>query len=136
MTGNYSVTWGGLIRLASSNCQDNFPALLLQTEWPIKKGGLPVRINAYLQFYHFYALNLVNMAESGVKSKGWDGGFIHSKIILTTHYLPQHKAVLVVWLLSDQVTRRAHAGMRDGGVLSVTLLHCSPLSLSGIWTRH
>ena len=50
-----------------SNCQDNFPALLLQTEWPIKKGGLPVRINAYLQFYHFYALNLVNMAESGVK---------------------------------------------------------------------
>ena len=130
MTGNYSVTWGGLIRLGS-NCQDNFPALLLQTEWPIKKGGLPVRINAYLQFYHFYALNLVNMAESEVKG-GVEGT---SKIILTTHYLPQHNAVLVVWLLSDQVTRFP-AGMRDGGVLSVTLLHCSPLSLSGIWTRH
>ena len=26
-----------------------------------------MRINAYLEFYHFYALNLVNMAESGVK---------------------------------------------------------------------
>ena len=89
MTGNYSVTWGGLIRLASSNCQDNFPALLLQTEWPIKKGGLPVRINAYLQFYHFYALNLVNMAESEVKGEV-EGT---SKITLTTHYLPQHKAV-------------------------------------------
>ena len=58
-----------------SNCQDNFPALLLQTEWPIKKGGLPVRINAYLQFYHFYALNLVNMAESGVKG-GVEGLYI------------------------------------------------------------
>ena len=37
-------------------------------------------------------------------------------------------------LLSDQAG--PHAGMRDGGVLSVTLLHCSPLSLPGIWTRH
>ena len=60
-----------------------------------------MRINAYLQFYHFYALNLVNMAESGVKG-GVEGLYLHSKIILTTHYLPQHKAVLVV---SCSVTR-------------------------------
>ena len=93
-----------------------------------------MRINAYLKFYHFYALNLVNMAESEVKG-GVEGLYLHCKRTLTTHYLPQHKAVLVVWLLSDQVTRFP-AGMRDGGVLSVTLLHCSPLSLSGIWTRH
>lgn len=43
--------------------------MLVETEWPIKKGGWLVRINSYLAFYHFYALNIHRAAQGWTEQR-------------------------------------------------------------------
>ena len=76
--------------------------MLVETEWPIKKGGWLVRINSYLAFYHFYALNIHRAAQ------GWTGAERRQMKQNVTHFL---SLCQIVKLEFHKVFKRAYIKM-------------------------